>query len=128
MSALGGSSSGSGTYTLNRAPPAGPSLVERATGYMWTAVDVLTLFARSLIDPGVKTLRDAGRNDTGVRRVATVHAQAVRGSANPAPPAASSGNRLGGSGPSSGSGSGAPAPVRKIAGMKSVASCSPAGG
>jgi hypothetical protein len=100
------------------------------TNAAWAAVDVVTLFARSLIDPSVRTLADTGAggaNGTGVRRVATLHHAPVRGSGA----AAGGGNRVGGSGPS-GSGSGSapsnvPRPGPKIAGYGPT-KCGPTGG
>lgn len=93
----------------------------------WTAVDVLTLFARSLLDPAVKTLADAGSGSnsggTGVRRVHSVHTSQVRGSG----PQAGLGNRLGGapsgSGSSGSGGAGRPA-GSNIAGLGPTKPCS----
>lgn len=100
----------------------------------WTAVDLVALFARSLIDPAVKSSGDAGSGN-GARRVHTVHSQPVRGSGMQS----GGGNRLGGSGASGGSGSGSggaaggsgPAsggrPMGRINGLGPT-NCSPSGG
>src|SRR5687768_10568563 len=93
----------------------------------WTAVDVLTLFARSLLDPAVKTLADAGSGSNsgavGVRRVHSVHTSQVRGSG---PQAGGLGNRLGGApsgSASSGSGSGGRPAGSNIAGLGPTKAC-----
>jgi hypothetical protein len=122
----GGGGGASGSYTV--APSSSSSsfslswLTSAASRAAWTAVDVVTLFARSLLDPSVRTLQDAGAgsNGTGVRRVATVHNAAQRGTG----PQAGAGNRLGGGGggsssssSSSSSGSGGGSRPGKIAGL-----------
>lgn len=116
----GGGGGASGSQTVTASSSFSLSwLSSAASRAAWTAVDVVTLFARSLLDPSVRTLQDAGAgsNGTGVRRVATVHSAAQRGTG---PQAGGGGNRLGGGGGASSSSSGSgggPRPMGKIAGL-----------
>ena len=125
------SGSGSSTYTLNRAPPQPQSWLSLSaiTSAAWTALDVMTLFARSLLDPAVRTLADSGSGSgsgsagSGVRRVASIHTTQVRGSG----PQAGGGNRMGGGvsgGAASGSSSSSSGGGGRIAGLGPTKACS----